>query len=94
MFRLAGHLGMTVSQLCQAMDSRELSEWMAMHRYYSPLPDSWRETGLIASAALAPYCPRGKTPKAEDFVPIDKPPQHELQLREQLEALKRQMGQQ
>jgi hypothetical protein len=92
MFRLAGFLGMTVKQLMRDMDSRELSEWMAYHRFYSPLPDTWRETGLLASAALAPYCPRGKTPKAEDFVPIEKAPQHDLQLLEQLEGLKQAMG--
>lgn len=92
MFRLAGHLGMSFKRLCQEVDSRELSEWIAIHRHYHPLPDSWRETGLLASAALAPYCPRGKTPKSEDFVPIEKPPQHELQVLEQLEELKRAMG--
>ena len=92
MFRLAGPLGMTVGELCRRMSSQELSEWMAIHRYYHPLPDSWRETGLLASAALAPYCPRGRTPKTEDFVPVEKPPQHEQQMLEQLEELKRQIG--
>lgn len=74
------------------MDSRELSEWIAFHRYFSPLPDAWKETGLLASAALAPYCPRGRTPKPDDFIPIEKPPQHQLQMLEQLEALKNAIG--
>ncbi len=91
MFRLAGHLGMTVGELGRRMSSQELTEWIAYHRYYQPLPDSWRETGLLASAALAPHCPRGRTPKAEDFVPVEKPPQHQLQVLEQLESLKREM---
>lgn len=92
MFRLAGHLKKTVRELCSELDSRELSEWIAIHRYFSPLPDSWKETGLLASAALAPYCPRGRTPKPDDFIPVEKPPQHQLQLLEQLEALKNAMG--
>ena len=64
------------------MDSREFAEWVAIHRHYHPLPDEWRQTGLLASASIAPYCRRGTTPKAEDFVPIIKPPQHESQIQE------------
>jgi hypothetical protein len=71
---------MTVRELSQRMDSRELAEWIAMHRYYSPLPDSWRQTGLLASASLAPYCSKGRTPKPDDFVPVEEPPQHESQM--------------
>jgi len=64
------------------MDSREFAEWVAIHKHYHPLPDEWRQTGLLASASIAPYCRRGTTPKAEDFVPIAKPPQHESQIQE------------
>ena len=84
---------MTVGDLCSRMSSRELSEWIAIHRYYYPLPDPWRETGLLASVALAPYCRRGKTPKPDDFIPTEKPPQHESQMLEQLQALKEALGQ-
>jgi hypothetical protein len=83
---------MTVKRLCQEMDSREFAEWIAIHRHFHPLPDTWRQTGLVASAALAPYCPRGSTPKAEDFVPIVKAPQHELQIQEALEQLARDLA--
>jgi len=69
------------------MDSRELSEWIAIHRHFHPLPDAWRQTGIVASAALAPYCPRGRTPKVEDFVPVVKAPQHELDIQAALEKL-------
>ena len=78
---------MTVKRLCQEMDSREFAEWVAIHRHYHPLPDPWREAGLVASASLAPYCPRGRTPKAEDFVPVAKAPQHEQQIQEALAQL-------
>lgn len=93
MFRLAGFLGMSFERLCREVDSRELSEWIAIHRYFHPLPDTWRETGLLASATLAPHCPRGRTPKSEDFVPVDKPPQHNNQILDELEKLKQALGQ-
>ena len=83
---------MTVRQLCREMDSREFAEWIAIHRHFHPLPDTWRQTGLMASAALAPYCPRGRTPKAEDFVPVVKAPQHELQIQKAFEKLARDLA--
>lgn len=83
---------MTVKRLCQEMDSREFAEWIAIHRHFHPLPDTWRQTGLMASAALAPYCPKGRTPKSEDFVPIVKAPQHELQIQEAFEQLARDLA--
>jgi hypothetical protein len=83
---------MTVKQLCREMDSREFAEWIAIHRHFHPLPDTWRQTGLMASAALAPYCPRGRTPKAEDFVPVVKAPQHDLQIQAALEQLARDLA--
>lgn len=79
---------MTVRELCERMDSREFSYWLAFHRFYEPLPDPWFETGIVASAALAPYCSRGKTPKPSEFVPVEKPPQHETQIIDQLRQLK------
>jgi len=92
LFRLAGYLKMTVRQLCEQMDSREFAEWVAIHRHYHPLPDEWRQTGLMASASLAPYCPRGRTPKAEDFVPVARAPQHEMQIAETLAQLAKDLG--
>lgn len=82
---------MTVRQLCDTMDSRELSEWMAVHRFYMPLPDSWHQTGVLAASTLAPYSPRGKAPKASDFVPIENPPQHPLQAQAAFAELSRQL---
>ena len=91
MFRLAAQLGMTVAELCDRMSSTELSEWMAVHRYFMPLQDSWHQTGIMASAMLAPYSGKSKPPKPIDFVPIEKPPQHELQMQAALEELRRQL---
>jgi len=84
---------MTVRELCERMDSRELSEWMAYTRYFVPLSDPWMQTGLLASIATAPYTERGKKPpRAEDFVPKARAPQHESQDREAIMRLRREMG--
>ena len=84
LFALAAHLGMTVRDIEEQMDSAELSEWIAYSRYFRPLDDSWHQTGVIASAVLAPYTRRGHAPKAEDFIPVDRPPQHNSQITEVL----------
>lgn len=83
---------MTVGELCQRMDSRELSEWMAYTRYFVPLPDPWLQTGLLASLSIAPYAGKGKTPEAKDFVPVLQAPQHEEQDRAAIEKLRRELG--
>lgn len=89
LFRLAGHLGMTVSELSERMTSAELSEWMALDMYHRPLPDSWRQTGVLASAMLAPYSGRGKKPKPEEFVPVARLPQTQDEMVTELQKLKR-----
>ena len=87
--RLAGHLGKTLAELDQ-MDSREFSRWIAYSRWFSPLADSWTQTGMLASAMLAPYCPRGKVPSAADFIPIeDRAPQHWTQIQAVVEQIKK-----
>jgi len=75
------------------MDSQELAEWMAYTRYFQALPDPWRQTGLEVSAILAPHSPKGRAPSAEDFVPIEKPPQHVDQMFSQLKSLQAALGQ-
>lgn len=74
------------------MSAREFAEWLAYTRHFEALPDSWRETGLIASAVLAPYCEKGRGPKAEDFVPIAKAPQHQDQMIDQIRQLQNFLG--
>jgi hypothetical protein len=91
LFRLAATLGWSVKQICTEMDSQELSEWVAVHTYFMPLPDPWHQTGVLASAMLAPYSPKGRPPKALDFVPIEKPPQHPEQLAAALRQLQHEL---
>lgn len=92
MFALAGHLHMTVGELCQRMDSRELTEWIAYTRYFSPFADPWRQTGLVVSSLLAPHIRDGKVPAPNDFVPTLPPPQHEEQDRAALRELQKSLG--
>lgn len=87
--RLAGYLKKTLAEI-DAMDSREFSTWVAWSRWFSPLEDTWMQTGMIASAVLAPYCPKGRVPSAKDFVPIeDKAPKHPNQILAVLEQMKK-----
>lgn len=83
---------MTQGELCLRMTSAELSEHIAYTRWFSALPDSWRQTGLLAAVALAPHTEKGKRPKPDDFVPVDKPPQHESQDIAALMALRKAFG--
>lgn len=83
---------MTVRELCRRMDSVELSEWVAYTRWFSAMPDSWRETSLLAAAALAPHCDRDKRPKPDEFVPVETPPQHESQDLSALLELRKSFG--
>lgn len=73
------------------MSSTELSEWLAVHRYFMPLQDSWHQTGILASSMLAPYAGKGKSPKPADFVPIETPPQHPIQTQDAILELRRQL---
>lgn len=88
LFMLAGHLKMTVGELERRMDSHELTEWLAFARYYQPLDNSWAQAGLLASVSLAPHSRRGNCPTPEDFIPVEKPPQHKTQIFSVLEQMK------
>jgi hypothetical protein len=83
---------MTQGELCRRMTSEELSEHIAYTRWFAALPDSWRQTGLVVSALLAPHCEKGRRPRPEDFVPIERPPQHESQDLAALMELRRAFG--
>jgi len=89
---LAGHLGKTVGELERTMTTREFAEWLAFTRYFQAIPDPWAETGLLTSAIMAPYCERGTAPKASDFNPVETPPQHQMQAKEVILDLRKQLG--
>jgi len=91
LFALAGHLRMTVRELCSRMDSQELTEWLAFTRYYKALPDEWQQAGLIVSSLLAPYS-KDRVPSPADFMPLEKPPNHPQQDLDALMELRRQLG--
>lgn len=69
LFRLAGHLGMTVGEIEERMSATELAEWVALIRL-----DPWgyyrtdRASALCAWASMAAWS-RGA--KIEDFMPPD-----------------------
>lgn len=89
-FALASHLKKTVAEIDE-MDSREFSQWMAYSRWFRPLDNPWIQTGMIASAVLAPYS--RKVPSATDFVPIeDKAPQHPTQIEQTLRQMAADLG--
>lgn len=89
-FALASHLKKTVAEIDE-MDSREFSQWMAYSRWFRPLDNPWVQTGVIASAVLAPYS--RKVPAATDFVPIeDKAPQHPTQIEQTLRQMAADLG--
>lgn len=69
---------MTVRELSERMDSQELTEWAAYTRYFRALPDEWEQTGLVVSSLLAPYS-KDKVPKPSDFIPLERPPNHQDQ---------------
>lgn len=93
--RLAGHLGMTLGELCRRMDSREFTRWLAYHLYYEPIGGHWEQTGTLAAAMLAPYTPRGRKIEPEDFIPKHKKaPQHQTQISDVLKQMAQDLGQQ
>jgi hypothetical protein len=88
-YLLAGTLGRTVEELGRTMSVDEFKGWLAIHRYVSPLDlGGWRQTGRIVAATLAPYS-RGRPPKEEDFMPIEKPPMTGDQIAAELAKLSR-----
>ena len=86
--KLAGHLGMTLGELQQRMTVNELKWWIAYHRFVSPFGDEWRRTARMIAALLAPYS-RGRTPREEDFMPIELPPMTAEEIQAELSKLRR-----
>jgi 16S rRNA (cytosine1407-C5)-methyltransferase len=74
--------------LLRPQDADSSRHW-SLHKVHEA---AHKQRGLIVSALLAPHAPKGKAPKPSDFIPIEPPPQHEVQAREVLLDLKRQLG--
>ena len=80
---------MTVRELGQRMDVAEYRQWLALHRFVNPIGGEWRQTARIVAATLAPHCGKGRTPKEDDFMPIERPPMTADQIAAELAKLKR-----
>lgn len=77
---LAWHFGMPLKLLDLWVDSEELTLWMAFTRYFKAFPDPWRNTAMMLTATVGPNIPKDKPrPKVDDFVPVQRPPQHAAQ---------------
>ena len=52
------------------IDSEELAEWLVMDRDYHILPDSWVQSGIVASTVANCMAPRKGNPYDHaDFMP-------------------------
>lgn len=67
-------------------------ELLAFDRYVEPIGREWEQTGTIAALTIAPHV-KGKTPKAEDFIPIRKPPMSAAEIAAELSKLTKPNGQ-
>jgi len=67
---IARTLGMSIRNAQREIDSREFAEWVAEFRL-----EPWGEirsdlrAGIVASAALAPWCKKGHEPRPIDMMP-------------------------
>ena len=80
---------MTVRELNQRMDVAEYRQWLAFHRYVNPIGGEWRQTARVVAATLAPHCGRGRPPREDDFMPIQRPPMTAAEIAAELSKLKR-----
>lgn len=80
---------MTVRELGERMDVAEYKQWLALHRFVNPLGGEWRRTAKLTAAVLAPHCGRGRTPREDDFMPIEKPPMTAAEIAAELSKLQR-----
>lgn len=73
---------MTVKEMLERMDSRELSEWFAYDQRW-PLPDPWQQTARLCRVVMASSgnFDRHKIPDEIDFMPVAvRPEQHQDQI--------------
>lgn len=75
-------------ELGQRMDVAEYRMWLAFHRFVNPLGGEWRQTARLTAAVLATWGGKGRTPREDDFMPIEKPPMTADQIAAELSKLK------
>ena len=92
MFKLAGHLKMTVRELGERMDSQELTEWMAYSHYYELIPDINRSLAVLTTAVVAGYARRGNVPDPKKFMGMGVPPTHAVQDEAVIRMMAEQLG--
>ena len=80
---------MTLRELGHRMDVAEYKKWLALHRFVNPLGGEWRQTARVVAATLAPHCGRGRTPREDDFMPIERPPMTADQIEAELSRLQK-----
>lgn len=74
MFRLAGHLKMTVAEIKKSMSYKEFQEWFAFYEL-EPFGAEWLQTGSIAAAIYNNNANRKKSSKIlnpDEFLPVKK----------------------
>lgn len=71
------------------MDVAEYRRWLAFHRFVNPIGGEWRQTARLVAAVLAPHASRGRPPREDDFMPIERPPMTADQIAAELSKLKR-----
>ena len=86
MFRLALATGWTWEYIL-GLPVSLLREWIAFDKYIEPFGREWEQTGVLAALSIAPHV-RGRTPKAEDFMPIKRPPMTAQEIAAELAKLR------
>lgn len=76
-------------ELGQRMDVAEYRQWLALHRFVNPIGGEWRQTARLIAATLAPHSSRGRPPREDDFIPIQKPPMTAEEIAAELNKLQR-----
>jgi hypothetical protein len=71
------------------MDVAEYRRWLAFHRFVNPLGGEWRQAARITAAVLAPWCGRGRAPREDDLMPLERPPMTGDQIAAELSKLAR-----
>lgn len=70
MFRLTLATGWTWEYV-NSLPVSLLREFMAFDRFIEPFGREWQQSGMLAAAMIAPHV-RGKPPRPDEFMPIQR----------------------